>query len=204
MALNATYIFCGGASSCTFSPSINGTDGIWCRGGYSCFGSDIVDSSSTIYCNGLYSCGYISSGLIAPNIQCHGELACSNVNEIDFTGVVYCNSERSCQNTILQAGDSNVDIYFDGHLSGYNSTVYSYGNNGRIDIFFRGSSSGENTKIICGYSDSCYIDCYANSCDNVNGICHNCSNLEFDCTYAHKSSVCPDGVYKTYISCALF
>ena len=191
--LNSSSIYCKGAGSCMFSPLIISGSSTQCIGAYACFGTNMINSSG-IYCKGLYGCAYVSSLEDSTYIQCDGELSCSNIDKIELNSRLYCRSHRSCSNSIIETGETDVDAYFYGHLSGYNSTIYSSNNGGTIDIFFGGISSGKNAKIICGNGDTCNVECYGNACNQLTAICKNCTSLSFDCENAQKSSLCPQGM----------
>ena len=201
---SSTSIDCYGHRSCEQADTITstGSAAINCYGSYSCQKAGNISRRSSslfgyIYCGGLSSCA--ETDLIINNnglINCQGEQSCIETKIIvPSLSTLLCNGDRSCaESEIILSGSA---VYFYGHLSGFNSILYS--NETNMNVYFHGYDSGYNTTIICGDGHTCNIDCNGNACINSRFECINASDatsctIDIDCTQAQHDEInCPLG-----------
>ena len=178
---------CIGAFACANATLVNNGNYIRRAASHACYDMNILQyngssSSRGIECRGLRSCAYNDVVVTTGYIQCYSEQACSNsiINFTQPSGYLDCNGDRSCSNIILN-GNSYQDNEFDANLAASNSTLYSGENATDVNYYFYGGYSGYNTTIICQQGSQCNIYCSGTGCNQATVYCDGSCNVTIDC-----------------------
>lgn len=208
MVNGSSIIECYGYRSCERALHLEniGSGNIRCYGVYSCYNATLIKQTSDVYANiecfGLFSCAKVGT-IVQPyaGTMCYGEKSCYDTKILaivpDYD--VWCSGDRACQDTEII---TQRDVYFQGHLSGLNSNLYS---NDSFTIYqFFGAESGYNATVHCGDFHICWIFCYGNACNKLSWTQGTSSTLQFNCDQnAEFSDACPDGKYIPRAHCTV-
>ena len=199
-----TSVNCFGASTCR-SSKIQ-CDALVCYGDSSCQKLELQARNQT-FCDGYGSC---MNGSLSTNsgIQCSTDSSCSNsnisfdintnnnndynMNPIPSFG---CSAFKSCNNITIWSESTYSSFYYSnirritgsnyGVFSGFNSSIYSNGND--VVLTLNGYYSGYGLTIHCTNKyDTCSIYCYGNACV---GLTLDCGS-DTQCTQSCKDSSC--------------
>ena len=167
-----------------------------------------IKSASTIDCSGAWSCWNVENmtSTTGGDISCSSTSSCygSKMYLLD-SSYVNCHGDSSCALTTINGGDrihgygqSSLDsskiinansIFAWGSYSLNYATIEQY--NGSLTIYFYGFTAGYGANIYCYSGATCYINCFGNSCSNVDiDICT--GDCIIDCDESNGIS-CPNG-----------
>ena len=183
-------LYCNGAESCNNSWIRSSSLG--CTSYGSCCNSTTItynynDITYEQDCNSHGTC--MESILSAVDaIFCGGSYSCSGSN-LKFSGDgskrIECTGLYSCSNTTFESPSSSyathkyIYIYLWGVFSGYNSTIYSNGND--VTVYSYSYNSGYGLTLYCTGIDHdvCIVHCYGSA--NCVGLTIICSSTDATC-----------------------
>lgn len=180
---------CLGSFSCTKANVLSQIEDVskditlTCGGSYSCFGATV--KGNNIQSLGLYSMAFTNASIYGGTLICSGEKSCFGSHTTlygnDSRAAIHCHGFNSCGNKtaqilgpIWESDDNNssqkivAKVTVDGYLAAQNAVFITHPN---TSFVFDGGYAGDGSKIICGKDAHCVVECFGNSCNDLNVSC---------------------------------
>lgn len=143
-----------------------------------------IGGAADFYCNEWRECK-------------NDELQCNNGEECN----IYCGYTEACMNAQIHcANGQDCIIHFDGHMAGYNLTVFA-NSASKLSVYTSNTQTEQlaYAQINCPIDGECDIQCNANHfvCNNLNIDAEKSTSLDFECISTYDTCIsmtltCPD------------